>query len=290
MTIAVNSTILAGDYNAIQTTVSNILGTGSGDRGYGQVLSSNQVAAGNSITASQMQNLRTDLSKISFHQTNVQTTAPVVNVGGTILANDWLTYSTQATNLDTNRFNIAAEQATLTIGTTSTLASGMWNDNRRHQVSVTFSSADNARYFFNAGGEIRITASITGYTSPTTKGGRWHNLFNTAQTIRFRAHSTLASGGQPSPSVGWYTLTTGNETQIFTIIDSGTYSGNDWTINATKSSSTVLTLNIHYRDDGSIGLYDEDVDGTLTSTVQHFRATGSYVVVSAPTVQTTVHL
>jgi hypothetical protein len=288
MTIAVNSTILASDYNAIQTTVSNILGTGYGDRGYGQALLSNQVAAGNSITASQMANLRTDLSKIAFHQTNLQTTAPAVNVGGTILASDWLIYSGQATTLDTNRFNIAAEQATLQTGTTSTLASGTWNNNRLHQVTVTFSSADNARYFFNAGGEIRITASISGNPSSTTKGGRWQNLFNTAQAIRFRANSTLASGGTPSTSVGWYQLST--EQKIFDIIDSGTYSGNDWTINAVKSSSTVLLLNIHYRDDGSTGSIDEPVNGALTSTVLHFRATGSNVAVSAPTVQTTVNL
>ena len=40
----VNTAILATDYNTIQSNVNNILGIGSGDYGYGQTVTSSQVA------------------------------------------------------------------------------------------------------------------------------------------------------------------------------------------------------------------------------------------------------
>jgi hypothetical protein len=283
MAIGVGNTILASDYNSIQSTVASILGSGSGDRGYGQAVSSGQVAATNTITASQMQNLKSDLDKIRYHQANAASTAPSVSAGGVIYASDWSTYSSQASTLDTNRLSIASEQATLTTGVNPQIASGTWNNNRTHIVTASFGSADIARYFFNAGGEIRIIPTMSGHSSSTTKGGRWNNLFTTAGSIRFRAYDTVASGGTGS-SIGWYNLS--GTQQIFTIVDSGTYSNNDLTITASKTA-TVLTLNIQYNDDGSTGIIDENVDGTLTSTVSHYRATGSYVSVTGPTISTT---
>lgn len=283
MAIGSGNTILASDYNTIQSRVATILGAGSGDKGYGQAVSSSQVSAGNNITAAHMQNLKSDLDKLAYHQSNAQSSAPAVSVGGTITAANWSTYDSQSTTLDSNRFNIAAEQATLTTGVSPTITSGTWNNNRTHIVSVSFGSADQARYFFNAGGEIRISPTISGYSSSTTKGGRWNNLFTTAGSIRFRAYNTTASGGSAS-AVGWYNLS--GTQQIFSIVDTGTYTNNDLTITASKSS-TVLTLNIQYNDDGSTGNIDEYVDGTLTSTVSHYRATGSYVSVTGPTISTT---
>ena len=42
MAIASGSLVEASDYNTIQTKVDSILGTGSGDKGYGQAVSSSQ--------------------------------------------------------------------------------------------------------------------------------------------------------------------------------------------------------------------------------------------------------
>lgn len=281
MAIGSGNTILANDYNSIQTTVANILGSGSGDRGYGQGVSSAQVSPGQLITAAQMQNLKSDLDKIRFHQSNIASTAPSVSAGGTILASDWSTYNSQASSLDGTRFSMASEQATLTTGVAPTITSGTWNNNRTHIVSVNFGTSDAARYFFNAGGEIRISPTISGFSSSTTKGGRWNSLFTSSGTIAFRAYDTTGSGGS---SIGWYNLS-GTQT-IFNKVDTGTYSGNDLTITASKSA-TVLTINIQFNDDGNEGNIDNFVDGTLTSTVSHYRATGSYVSVASPTISTT---
>jgi hypothetical protein len=42
--MAIGDPITAARYNVIQSTVSNVLSTGSGDSGYGQTLQSSQVA------------------------------------------------------------------------------------------------------------------------------------------------------------------------------------------------------------------------------------------------------
>jgi hypothetical protein len=280
MAIGVNNTILASDYNSIQSTVASILGTGSGDRGYGQAVSSSQVAATNTITATQMQNLKTDLDKIRYHQANAASTAPSVSAGGVIYASDWSSYSSQASSLDGTRFNLATEQATLSGAVTKSAANNSWNTSITHSFTVNFGSADAARYFFNAGGEIRVGPTITGFGGPTTKGGRWNSLFSTAGSIKFKANTTTSSGGSAS-AIGWYNLS--GSQQIFSIVDTGTYSGNDFTVTASKTSST-LSLTIQYNDDGNTGNIDENIDGALNSNVQYFTASGSYVNVAGPSI------
>ena len=44
MAVSTGDNITAAQFNSLQSRVSNIMGTGSGDSGYGQTLSSAQVA------------------------------------------------------------------------------------------------------------------------------------------------------------------------------------------------------------------------------------------------------
>jgi hypothetical protein len=267
MAIGSGNSILAADYNAIQTIVANVLGTGSGQSGYGQAVSSSQVAAGNNITASQMQNLKSDLDKISYKQTNAASTAPSVSVGGQMTATDWSSYSSQATTLQTNKFTLSSAQATETVGVNPTFTS--WNGTRTHAVTVAFGSADAARYFFNSGSQIRIVPSQSGFSSSVSKGGRWSAIFSTV-TFNY---------------TNWAAMT-GTNQQIHIATDTGTYSGNIFRILA-RADTTNLYLTMSFEDDGLTGNIDENVDGTTTSTVSHYRATGVNVSVAAPTVTTT---
>jgi hypothetical protein len=291
MTIGAGNSILASDYNSIQTTVANVLGTGSGNTGYGQAVSSSQVSIGNTITASQMQNLKSDLDKIAYHQNNAASTAPSVVAGGSITASDWSTYNSQATSLSSARFTLSSSQATTTDGVTPTMSG--WNSTRTHAVQVTFASANDARYFFNAGGEIRIVPSISGQS--TTKGNAWNSIFTSVGTVKFGYTATTA--GVAGSSIGWYDLTSTPQT-ILTYTSSGaTYVNNIFSITAScnvsnnsSGTATALSLTITYNDAGSYytgsNTFDENVDGTTTSRVQHYRATGSYVQVAAPTIST----
>jgi hypothetical protein len=270
MAIGVGNTILAADYNTIQITVANILGTGSGDRGYGQAVASSQVAAGNTITASHMQNLKSDLDKISYHQSNGGSSAPSVSSGGVIYASDWSTYSSQSSTLDTNRLNLSSAQASLVDGVAPTFSD--WNGTRTHVVTATFNNSEHARFFFNAGGQIRILPSID-VAAGTTKGGRWRSLFD-----------SIGGNGVVITRSTWASLS-GSASQIAQYVDSGTYSGNDLTITASKTS-TVITINISFNDDGTFGNIDENVEGTTTSAVKSYTASGSNVSVSAPGIAT----
>jgi hypothetical protein len=84
----------------------------------------------------------------------------------------------------------------------------------------------------------------------------------------------------------------------------GVYLENDYNIqvkkNAADNTATILTFEIQFRDDdsgdspitplpkgGIVGGVDENIDGTLTSTVQIFRPTGANVSLTAPTASTT---
>ena len=63
MAVATGDNITAAEFNSLQSRVSNIMGTGSGDSGYGQTLASAQVAVTDIVQATDMINLKTDIDK-----------------------------------------------------------------------------------------------------------------------------------------------------------------------------------------------------------------------------------
>ena len=68
--MAVGDIITAARYNNLQGRVATIMGTGSGDEGYGQSLNSSQVAVSEKVTATHMALLFNDLAAGRIHKTN----------------------------------------------------------------------------------------------------------------------------------------------------------------------------------------------------------------------------
>jgi len=268
MAIGVGNIILVSDYNAIQAIVANVLGTGSGQSGYGQAVKSGQISSASSITASQMQDLKIDLDKISYHQNNTASTAPNVSAGQPVLGSDWTAYSTQATSLQSSKFTISNAQATETTGTNPTFTN--WNGTVTHSVKVAFGSSNDARYFFNSGGEIRIKPSQTGYDNLSSKGGSWAALF--ANIVKFNY-------------ANWANMTSSDQ-QIYVATSTGSYLGNVFRVLARADASNLYLTLIF--EDGASGVIDLNVDGTTTSTVSCYRATGPNVSVAEPTMTSTV--
>ena len=164
------SVVTASRYNAIQTKVANVLGTGSGDKGYGQSVTSGQVAAGDEVTATHIANLRTDINKCILHQTGSATTAIVAPVTGDLIEEDnstnkqgWAQYEATATTAETNRLTANSGNMTTTSKITEqrTNAWGSSPDTINTTFTVTFSSADIKRNYFNAGGEIHMALSLS---------------------------------------------------------------------------------------------------------------------------------
>jgi hypothetical protein len=303
-------TIYAADYNNIQDTVQTLLGTGLADQGYGQSVSSTQVAADNKVTVSQWTVIRGDLLKIRTHQTGVDETGNLtIPTTSDKITNDFVNqYKTYATTCTTNRFTIASNQGQ-DEAFVSRQRTTAWNGVLTHTVTVTFASANAARHWFNAGGQFRFTASRSGGSS-TDKNTAWTNLLSDMGTITFNVNGASYSGSGASSvasSTGWYQLTT-SDTKIFEKpAVAGVYNENDYNIqarrNANDNTATVLTFTIQFRDDdagdqrpydpgtggadgtGTAGPgVDESVDGTLTSIVRIFRPVGANVELSAPSV------
>ncbi len=291
MTYSVGGLIQATDYNGFvnDTSGANVNGiwaTGSTDRGYGQSALSTVAAAG-TITATQWATLVNTISSIANHQGTSITarTAPVTGNTITILAN----LNTDLTNLTNNRGNAVANgtQYAVFSGTTSkTTATGSgstaWTITFTH--TITWASADAARYFFNAGGRIKwdVGKSSVG----TEADDEWNDLASTlcgdifitggtaTQTIAGTAYTgTTKIGGTGSPSTlatttGWYDLTTSNTTLYQQFADTAPYTGQSILLRArTAGSGTQLILETLWNDPGGSGTgsTDQITGGTGTS-------------------------
>lgn len=271
------SNITAAGFVSIQNKAENLLGTGAATRGYNQTVLSSDVFAGNQITRSQWDLLKTDIVNILFHQNGELPSIVTVNPGDVIVfgaGHPNSNYDTLLETAATNRFRVAANQSVVTSRGSETY-NGAWNASAQMTVTVTFANADQGRYFFNSGGKIRLTTSVSG-GSGTQQYNAWVNFLNTVGIRSF--------GADTDPSVNYYTLTDTFQTYFQSAL-STPYSANNYTLEArtnvannSSGTATVLTLRVSlidgYVDPGPGGPGDE-IDGTLTISVEELRAAGS---------------
>ena len=164
--MAIGDLITAARYNIIQSKVSNVLSTGSGNSGYGQALQSNQVAQNQLIEDDHMNTLRLDIRKAYLHQNNSYPTLTVVSTADTVddtnaTSNSYVTFETLATNIETNRNTISASRLTTGNTAASYIRTATWNGTRVGNFTVTFGSNNAARHFFNTGGAVQIDMNIS---------------------------------------------------------------------------------------------------------------------------------
>jgi hypothetical protein len=221
--------IQATDYNGFVSTtaganVNNVWSTGSTDSGWGQSAVATVSAAG-SITATQWASLVNTLSSMGSQTSTTITSRSAPTAGSTIAILAAL--NTDLTNITANRRNAHGNGAQFTgwTGTNSktTATSGAFTITFTN--TVTFASADAARYFFNAGGRIKIDLSKT--ATGALGDPEWNDLANTlsgdiyitggtaTQTIGGSNYTgTTKIGGTGTPTTlatttGWYDLTAG---------------------------------------------------------------------------------
>jgi len=260
MTYSSGGLIQASDYNTFQTNLNAVWSTGTGDSGYGQTAIS-AVAASGVVTATNWATLVNNLSITGAQQPTTLTTrtAPTTGTLVSILAN----VSTDITSVTTNRANATSvgTEVGYASGTTSkTTATGAgttaWTIVFTH--TVTFGSADATRYFFNAGGRIRLQfgKSSTGTDIDpdwNTFAGYPGSLYltgiagsKTIASVNYTGTTRIGgSGGTQttlSTATGWYALTI-TPTTIFLLTNSNApYTGETIGVTAAATSSTVLTL------------------------------------------------
>jgi len=287
MAYSVGSTILDDDYNIFATgnaagsgdnsvnNINTILGTGTGDKGYGQTNTLSAVSAGNTVQATSWANLVARTATLAAHQGTSITSITQPSAGNTVEVFAALSANIDAVN--TSRNNAAAEGSDSSVSSTTTTA---WNTSSVLTKTFTFASENQARYFFNAGGQIRLSWSRTGGTS-STQNTTWSNLLTAAgtlvltgaaasKTINSVAYTGLTKiGGSGTPTTlttteGYYALD-GTPSLNFKQVPSGTYAANEIEVSYSRSGA-VLTIYTDLSDDYTPPdpASPDNIDGTLT--------------------------
>lgn len=285
----VGTKIAAIDYNNIQSTVSQVLGTGSGQFGYGQPVASSQVSTNSKISVTQWNNLRNDLLKCRRHQTTVDESAeliiPTTSTSVTDAARaNYLTFA--------NRIALAANRLASPPGTEATRVevvlphkqrTASWNNTLTQTITVDFGSPDAARFYFNTGSSFIFSGEFIPSAS-NPKNNSWQTLLANMGEITFNHTETTAASGTPT-AIGWYDLTTSNQTIFTKTVELSTYNPNRYRIQASRdSTSQILYFTITFEDSYAPGGWgvDELVTGTLTSKAFVRRASGTNVSVPKP--------
>lgn len=309
MAVNTGDTITAANYNGLQSRVETVMGNGSGTDGYGQTTASSQVSVGDTVTAADMDNLRTDINKANNHQSGTDGAIGDIaggqiigaNASGTDIASLTSTdeglndYETAIGVIETNKLSIDAGESSTEAAITSA-RSTVWNGAITHQFTVTFNNADHRRHFFNAGGEIRFQASLTGQSG--SKSNDWATMLSNMGTIKMNHTQTSATGTGSGTTIGNYDLT-GTFQDLFQKAGTGVYAENLYKVRGRADSTSVLRFEVRFEDNDAGDQQggskpgpaeDEDVNGTITSTIQQLRATGSNVSVPTPSYSNTSNL
>jgi hypothetical protein len=278
MTYSSGGLIEATDYNGFANTtsganVNNVWSTGSGDSGWGQTALST-VTGGSTVTATQWAGLVNNIASMGSQTGTTITSRSAPTTGETISI--LAAINTDLTNITPNRGNAAASGTTSSTWTGSSAkttgtgsGASAWTITFTH--TVTFPSADQARYFWNAGGLVRLDMSKT--STGTDADPDWNTLIGTvgtlymsgrvnsaAQTIAGQSYTgftRIGGSGTPSPNLtttGWYTLTAGAAaTTMFQLTSTvSPYTSDFVSVTAAKNAgATTLTFVTTWSDSGS---------------------------------------
>lgn len=278
MTVQGN-TVTASDFNAVRNIGSTLIGSGIVQRGYGQPIRSSTLPVGTTVTPGYLDTLRNDLFNSRAHQIGTaEALAETAVVGNIITATDVATFKNYADICDANRFTAASSRMSVIVsGGASRTAS--WNTLVESTVILTFVNANVARFFWNAGGTVRITSSRTG-GSTSAQNTSWTNLLNGAGTKEYGAATIYSLPAMPSnsPPTSFFA-------QLFTTVATAPYASNRYSIGAgvaatnpyTSGTISEFSFRLVWQDpyvDPGPPLPDDLVDGTLSYTIELRYPTG----------------
>jgi len=223
--------IEAEDYNNLlgpnassnSSTFHAVWAWGNGSRGYGQSPISN-VAVGGTVTATQWATLINTINSANLHVRNTQsgltanTAGQIIGYSGGLpaaiaqLNQDRLLFATNSAVI-ANHNDLTAYNSWIV----SALPGVDPGDARRSfGTTVTFASADQARFFFNAGGRLKFNVSAVNNAGAASRSAAVTNLFGFLGGIAtFGANTNggrTGTGGTATidTNQGYWTLTTSN--------------------------------------------------------------------------------
>ena len=278
MAYTAGDTILDDEYNAFLTNTSGVIGinhtmgTGATVYGLGQTeLATVQggTDSGTTITAASWNALLTALDNIANH-TNASVTARTqVTAGDTIAIK-----AAVATDLSTLAAAVAAGCTSATaVSAGSELQSSQsgtrYTGSHIVEHTVTFASANNMRFFFNAGGKIRVNLTRVGNggSSATAKDSSVDEMISAMGNFDIASVASTRSGSGETLTtdgfaIGFQDVTTSYQTVFLLTQSSGDYTSmtlkGELKGNATQGSTTNVTIKMSLTDADS-------GDGTFTT-------------------------
>jgi len=290
MSYAQGSAILAADYNGLIGTspgttpnqLNTVWSVGGTQNGYGQTALA-AVTVGQTIAAAEWANLVNKTANSATHQGSSLSAVSAPVTGGTI------TYlaaiPTNLTTIYTNKLNAASQGTT---APTTVTRSGTWNNQLTYTFTATFANGDATRYFFNSGGQVKLTFS---HPTGSTIDNSLNALATACGTIALSAPTsgtaTIAAtsyngitkvGGSGivntiSTNSGYYALTTANTLAFKQLVASA------------PSGYTNTNLNVNIKTNGAQGS-NGDVGNIITIYVQFAELTSTGLTAATGTAVT----
>jgi hypothetical protein len=269
MAYVAGDTILDDEYNTFVTSTSpiginHIMGVGATVYGLGQTALTGVAAGatGATVTAAQWNALLTAMDNIGNHTNDSLTARTQVGAGDPIaikaaIAADLVSLAAEVAAGSVNATAVAAGSELQ-----SSASSTRWVGSHTVEHSVTFANANNARYFFNAGGKIRVTLTsngggTAGGSTLTAKDDSVAEMITamgnfdiaSVQSTRSGTTETLTTNGF---AIGFQDVTTSYQTVFLLTQSSGAYTSmtlkGEIKANATAGSTTVVTIKMTLTD------------------------------------------
>jgi len=271
--------IQATDFNLRANQINALWGTGNGGNGYGQSTTISTASANTIVPATDWSTLVARMNSIQNHQYGSGTgiTSPTSGAVITYLN----TVDSFITNMINSKYTYASSGSTL--NATANTNATTWSSLSTKTFTYTFASADQARYFFNAGGRIGLQSNTNAIVSPSA-GTAWDTFVDTGYNYFYMGSNASVHAGTVgtytrnvyTSTSGYYNLTT-TPTSFLTLVETGTGNANynnnvidvkvaggaPFGANGDKGSVIILTLRLYDNDTNTFG---QTNTGTTTAT------------------------
>ena len=215
------NTLTGGPSSTTANTLNAVWSTGTGQAGYGQTAVAN-VSAGDVVAATPWNQLFYYTGNMASHQGTSITS--ISNVSSSNLVTFYSAAQTNLNSVYAARGNAVSQGSTSANAVTT---ASTWTASATFTHTITFANNDAARYFFNAGGQIKMTAAHSNSTAginaalnslctatgtivlsaPTS--GSW-TIAGTAYNGVTKVGGSATSGNGVATNTGYFAFTTAN--------------------------------------------------------------------------------
>ena len=281
-------TILDDEYNTFVNSSSSpygynhFAGTGALAYGLGQTALAT-VGAGDTVTASQWNSLFTGMDNIANHTNDTLTSTTARTAGDPIAIKSALVADLASLAAEVAGGSTSASAISESAELESAAASGRWAASHVVEQSITFANNNQLRWFFNAGGTMRMKMTRTGNGggSATSKDSSVDEMIAAIGNFDLKSQTSTRSGSGETVTTnglsnGLYDLGSGYTVLLKLTQSSGTYTSMyvqiSAKLNAAVASAVTVTMKWEtFVPDGGDSQY---TSGNLSSVDQYANFIG----------------